>query len=120
MFLDYFALFLLIFVVIAIFYGIIAIHDIPHEIAKKRNHPHEDAIGVAGWVSLFTLHLIWPLLWIWSMLYRPDRGWGLQNSSAPSSDQSEAIQQLRNEIEKLNREVTSLRDTKNDQHNTSL
>ena len=46
--LDYFALFMLFFVVITLFYGIIAIHDIPYEIAKHRNHPHQDAIHVTG------------------------------------------------------------------------
>lgn len=60
MFLDYFALFLLFFVAVVLFYGIIAIHDIPYEIAKHRNHPQQDAIHVAGWISLFTLHAIWP------------------------------------------------------------
>ncbi len=59
MFLNYFALGVLIFVFLVIFYGIIAIHDIPYLIAKKRNHPHADAIHTAGWVSLFTLHVIW-------------------------------------------------------------
>lgn len=58
MFLDYFALGVLIFVFLVIFYGIIILHDIPYLIAKKRNHPHADAIHVAGWVSLFTLHVI--------------------------------------------------------------
>lgn len=62
MFLNYFALGVLIFVFLVIFYGIIAIHDIPYLIAKKRNHPHADAIHTAGWVSLFTLHVIWPFL----------------------------------------------------------
>ena len=38
--LDYIALGILIFVGITIFYGIIAIHDIPYEISKHRNHPH--------------------------------------------------------------------------------
>lgn len=52
MFLNYFALGVLIFVFLVIFYGIIAIHDIPYLIAKKRNHPHADAIHTAGWVSL--------------------------------------------------------------------
>ena len=70
-FLNYFALGLLIFVVITLFYGIIAIHDVPYEIAKSRDHPQQDAIHVAGWVSLFTLHVLWPFLWIWAMLYRP-------------------------------------------------
>ena len=52
MFLDYFALVLVFFVVIFLFYTIIVIHDIPYEIAKHRNHPHQDAIHVAGWISL--------------------------------------------------------------------
>ena len=79
-FLNYFALGLLIFVFITLFYGIIAIHDVPYEIAMHRDHPHQDAIHAAGWVSLFTLHAIWPFLWIWAMLYRPDRGWGFRDA----------------------------------------
>ncbi|XHF51179.1 MAG: DUF3302 domain-containing protein [Enterobacter roggenkampii] len=35
--------------------------------------------ATAGWISLFTLHAIWPFLWIWATLYREDRGWGMQN-----------------------------------------
>ena len=57
MFLDYFALGVLIAVALILFYGIIAIHDIPYEVAVHRHHPHQDAIHVAGWVSLFTLHV---------------------------------------------------------------
>ena len=68
--LEYFALFLVFFVFIFIFYGIIVIHDIPYEIAVKRNHPQQDAIHVAGWISLFTLGAIWPFLWIWATLNR--------------------------------------------------
>jgi hypothetical protein len=81
-FLNYFALFLLLFVVVVLFYGIIAIHDIPYMISKQRNHPHQDAIHAAGWVSLFTLHVLWPFLWIWAMAYRPERGWGFSDRSA--------------------------------------
>jgi Protein of unknown function (DUF3302) len=57
-FLSYFALAIIIFVFLTLAYGIVAIHDIPYNIAKARNHPHRDAIHVAGWVSLFTLHAI--------------------------------------------------------------
>ena len=90
-FLNYFALGLLIFVVITLFYGIIAIHDVPYEIAKKRDHPHQDAIHAAGWVSLFTLHALWPFLWIWAMLFRPERGWGFQHGEAtPSASTQDA------------------------------
>jgi hypothetical protein len=81
-FLNYFALFLLVFVVVVLFYGIIAIHDIPAKIAESRHHPHQDAIHAAGWVSLFTLHALWPFLWIWAMAYRPERGWGISHGSA--------------------------------------
>ena len=81
-FLNYFALGLLIFVVITLFYGIIAIHDVPYEIAHRRDHPHQDAIHAAGWVSLFTLHALWPFLWIWAMLYRPERGWGFSHGTS--------------------------------------
>ena len=81
MFLNYFALGVLIVVFLIIFYGIIILHDIPYLIAKARNHPHADAIHVAGWVSLFTLHVIWPFLWIWATLYRPERGWGMQQDA---------------------------------------
>jgi Protein of unknown function (DUF3302) len=82
-FLNYFALFLLFFVVVVLFYAIIAIHDIPYRIAESRDHPHQDAIHAAGWVSLFTLHALWPFLWIWAMTYRPDRGWGLKHQTSP-------------------------------------
>ena len=84
MVLEYVALGLLIFVGLVLFYGIIAIHDIPYEIAVKRNHPHQDVLHVAGWVSLFTLHAIWPFLWIWATLYREDRGWGIDTTGGGS------------------------------------
>ena len=71
--LDWVALGLWIFVIIVLVYGIIAIHDIPASVARKRNHPHVDAIEAAGWVSLFMLHALWPFLWIWAFYYKPER-----------------------------------------------
>lgn len=91
--LDYFALGLLVFVGLVIFYGIIVIHDIPYDIAKHRNHPHQDAIHVTGWVSLFTLHVLWPFLWIWATLYRPDRGWGFSQRLEKDEDDLAALKQ---------------------------
>ncbi len=67
--LDWIGLLLLIFVFIVLVYGIIAVHDIPYEIARKRKHPHLEAIHAAGIVSLFLLHTIWPFLWIWAYLF---------------------------------------------------
>src|SRR5437667_10792078 len=74
-FLSYFALAILFFVVLTLAYGMIAIHDIPYHMAKKRNHPHQDAINAGGWISLFTLHAIWPFLWIWATAYHPVHGY---------------------------------------------
>lgn len=88
-FLNYFSLFLLFFIAITLFYGIIAIHDIPYKIAEKRNHPHQDAIEAAGWVSLFMLHVLWPFLWIWAMTYREERGWGFSSQKkTPNAEQT--------------------------------
>jgi hypothetical protein len=111
-FLNYFALGLLFFVVIVLFYGIIAIHDIPHLIAKSRDHPHQDAIHAAGWVSLFTLHALWPFLWIWAMAYRPDRGWGVSRAELPrgqaTKDRSE-LNSLQARIDALEMKLASYR-----------
>jgi Protein of unknown function (DUF3302) len=95
-FLNYFALGLLFFVVIVLVYGIIAIHDIPAQIAKKRHHPHEDAIHAAGWISLFMLHVLWPFLWIWAMAYRPERGWGFSHRPGEPASPQEAAAELEN------------------------
>lgn len=103
MFLDYMALFLIFFVGIFVFYAVIVIHDIPYEIAVHRNHPHQDAIHVAGWISLFTLHVLWPFLWIWSTLYREDRGWGFKhhasNNGDDNTDDLESLKQQVNELQ---------------------
>jgi uncharacterized protein DUF3302 len=85
-FLNYFALGLLLFIIVMMFYAIIAIHDIPARIAESRHHPHADAIHAAGWVSLLTLHVLWPFLWIWAMAYQPERGWGFSSAEASESE----------------------------------
>jgi Protein of unknown function (DUF3302) len=81
MVLDYIALILLIVILALVVYGLVGVWGIPYEIAKSRNHPHQDAIGAATWVSLLTLGALWPFLWIWAMAYRPDRGWGFSNEA---------------------------------------
>jgi|1185.fasta_scaffold50741_2 hypothetical protein len=93
-FLNYLALGLLFFVVIVLVYGIIAIHDIPARIAHARQHPHADAIHAAGWISLFLLHLLWPFLWIWAMMYQPDRGWGFSSQPGEPASPKQAVAEL--------------------------
>jgi hypothetical protein len=104
--LDYVALVILIVVLLLVIYGVVAVWGIPYEIAKSRNHPHQDAIGAATWVSLFTLGALWPFLWIWAMAYRPDRGWGL---TGPASGSGVTPAQLEQRIEALEQQLQQVR-----------
>jgi hypothetical protein len=67
MILNYVALAILLVAVVLVFYTFIYIHDIPYEIAKHRNHPQKDVIHVGCWLSLFTLHAIWPFVFMWAV-----------------------------------------------------
>ena len=102
--LDYLALGMLIFTFITVFYGIIVIHDIPYEIAVHRNHPHQDAIHYAGWISLFTIGAIWPFLWIWATLYREDRGWGMiqgEREGEPGESLQTRLETIEQRLERI-------------------
>ena len=100
--LEYFALGLVFFVILVLFYGIIVVHDIPYEIAVHRDHPHQDAIHVAGWISLFTLGAIWPFLWIWATLYKPGKGWGMLTEIDKKENE------LEKEVAELKQQVAQL------------
>lgn len=107
--LEYAALTLLIVMVTFITYLVIYIHDIPYEIAKKRDHPHQDAIHIAGWVSLFLMHTIWPILWIWAYLYRPgEKFMQFELSGAGSEEQGRKIEQLETRITELSASLEKL------------
>ncbi len=111
--LEYFALFLVFFVVITLFYGIIVIHDIPYDIAVHRGHPHQDAIHVAGWISLVFLGVIWPFLWIWAMLYKPGVGWGMQHNIEPKeSEISKQMADLQKELASIKADLAAVKGDK--------
>ena len=86
----------------------IYIHDIPYEMAKRRNHPHQDAIHVGGWLSLFTLHAIWPLLWIWATLYKPGVGYGFGTTGIGTAASEAEVEKLKETINALQDRVASL------------
>ena len=65
--LEYLALVILIIGLTLVFYTFVYIHDIPYDIAKHRKHPNAEAIHAACWLSLFTLHAIWPIVFIWAI-----------------------------------------------------
>jgi len=109
MFLDYFALTLLIVISIIVIYAAIYIHDIPYEMAVKRNHPHQDAIHYGGWLSLFTLHAIWPFLWIWATMYRPETGYGFGASTSGSpEDLANTLAELEERVDDLRERIDAM------------
>jgi uncharacterized membrane protein len=66
MFLQVFSLLVLIIlaVVAVAAWGILG--WMPGRIAKQRNHPHADAIGVCGWFGVATMGLLLPVAFIWA------------------------------------------------------
>jgi hypothetical protein len=108
--LEYVSLALLVVMITFVIFLVIYIHDIPYEIAKERGHPHQDAIHIAGWVSLFLLHTIWPLLWIWAYLYKPGESFlQMEVSGAGSDKQAEKIDLLESKIGELTAALEDLR-----------
>lgn len=97
MFLDYLALVILLLGLVLVFYTFIYIHDLPHKIAKGRQHPHTEAIHVACWLSLFTLHAIWPIVYIWAVSHRK----GGPPVLPPSADRPAAEQELAKRVGEL-------------------
>jgi lysylphosphatidylglycerol synthetase-like protein (DUF2156 family) len=109
---DIVALVMMITVVTFLIYLVIYIHDIPYEIAKKRNHPHRDAIHIAGWVSLFLLHVIWPFLWIWAYLYTPGEGWGMETIEIKNSPaQDKELEELRTRLSALEMKLSEMNES---------
>jgi len=115
--LSYFALAILFFVVLVLAYGMIAIHDIPYLIAKARNHPHQDAIHAGGWVSLFTLHAIWPFLWLWATAYHPEHGYAGKprpDAVKPAPGEAPATAALEKRIAELEAELARSKASKSE------
>jgi hypothetical protein len=98
MFLNYLALFMILVVLVIIYYTFIYIHELPYEAAKHRNHPHADAIYVACWISLFTLHAIWPLVFIWALCHKDKSKDADASAEAPGSGLADRIAHLENRL----------------------
>lgn len=64
---EYFCLAILSLGGVMVVYGLVWLHGIPHHIAEANDHPHKRSIHVACWLSVFTLHAIWPLVYLWAM-----------------------------------------------------
>lgn len=108
MFLNYLALFVLLAGLIAIFYTFIYIHDLPYEAAKHRNHPQKEAIHVACWLSLFTLHAIWPIVYIWAISKPKAIDVNVTGGDAGAGDLHGRLSQLEKRLVQLEKQPTPL------------
>jgi hypothetical protein len=101
MFLNYLALFMILVVLVIVYYTFIYIHELPYEAAKHRNHPQQDAIYVACWLSLFTLHAIWPLVFIWALSHKEPSKNDTIASDAPIGGLDGRLSQLEHRLQRL-------------------
>ena len=97
-YLTFVALILLLAAVMGLF---LFLMGLPGRIAIKRNHPHADAIHIAGWVSLFFLHVIWPFLWIWAAMYDGEKqNWLGAKPSVSQQDYEQLLVRI-NQLEQV-------------------
>ncbi len=101
MYLNYFALFLILTVLVILFYTFIYIHELPYEAAKHRNHPQQDAIYVACWLSLFTLHAIWPLVYIWALSHKEAPDDAIAEGRAEDIDLNSRLSRIEHRLDRL-------------------
>jgi hypothetical protein len=111
MFLEYLALGLLLLIVTGLFYVFMYIHDIPYEMAEKRHHPQKEAIYWGCWLSLFTLHVLWPFLFLWAVS-KPGkvelaRGDG-SGDSLGDGDTANEVRQLREQLASLQARLSAV------------
>lgn len=64
--LDYFALIILIVLLLTILAVIAGLGMAPGRIARKRNHPQADAVNVCGWFGVLSMGILLPVAFIWA------------------------------------------------------
>ena len=99
--LEYLALAMLLLSLTALFYILIFIHDLPHRIAKKRHHPQAEAIHYACWLSLFTLHALWPLVFIWSVSKGHEPGESIDAAGEEAARLRASVAELEDRVRRL-------------------
>jgi uncharacterized BrkB/YihY/UPF0761 family membrane protein len=66
-----FAWIVLIVVIACTLSVIVFLAMLPGMIAKKREHPWEQAVTIAGWVAMFFGFALWPLALVWAYVDVP-------------------------------------------------
>ena len=104
--LDYVALFVIIFLIIAAAAVIVFLGSLPGKIARSRNHPYPDAVSAASWIGLAT-GVFWPVAFIWAFLPYPKPAGGATSDSADASGHVAKLQARIAELESAVEELKS-------------
>ncbi len=72
-FLDLFAWIVLLILVASVVAMIVIAGSLPGHVARTRGHPQEQAVRMAGWITLFLALPLWPVAMIWAYLDWPSR-----------------------------------------------
>lgn len=113
--LEYVALGLLLIVLVLVFYTFIYLHELPYEVAKHRNHPQQEAIYLACWLSLFTLHAIWPIVFIWAISKREPLKIAITREPQGDGDWARRLGDLEQRLQRIEAAKTDDRPAKSDE-----
>ena len=92
------ALIVIFLLIIAVAVVIVVLGTLPGKIARKRGHPHPEAVDAASWIGLAT-GVFWPLAFIWAFLPIPVRG-GQQAASSELANVQQRIDALESAVTK--------------------
>jgi hypothetical protein len=71
--LDAFAWIVLLILIASAVAMIVIAGALPGTIARSRHHPQEQAVRMAGWITLFLALPLWPVVLIWAYVDWPWR-----------------------------------------------
>ena len=71
MFLDIFALVVMLLLLGVVIWLVVLLGNMPGEIARKRNHPQAQAITALGWIGVITMGIGWFIAIVWAY-YKPE------------------------------------------------
>lgn len=70
--LNYFALFILIVLIVFAIAVWVILGMAPGKIARSRNHPQAEAVNVCGWMGVLTMGVLCPLAFVWAYYKHSD------------------------------------------------
>ena len=96
---EYVALGILLLGLTMLIYVLVWLHGIPHQIAENNNHPHKRVIHIACWLSVFTLHALWPLVYLWAIL--PEKKLAVDVSDPRYDELNSQLEELQEQLAQL-------------------